>query len=194
MKEKTVIFGSIMFFEQTLTRCKPTATTRNFRGVGIRVASSQGGSEADKYGTLNAYVVTLTGTLALGGGGTFEFGYVTTTKNYAQYYLSLYTTAGIAATISTGAGLIRANKGQNPTFSDWAGRSNSLNGSYGIAGYSLGLNPAYTSHALTVGLGFQYPESASGSGSSGKTFLIGSPINCNPQPTNVPWMICTYSY
>ena len=33
---------SIAFFEQALTRCKPIATTLNFRGVGRRVPQAQG--------------------------------------------------------------------------------------------------------------------------------------------------------
>jgi RHS repeat-associated protein len=130
----------------------------------------------DQYGEIVAYVCISAGA-AFGGGGSFEFGYVITNKNYAQYYITLSGMVGLATSVQAALGNIIPIKGKPIKLSDWMGSSTSVGVSTPFVGGQVGLNDNYSSPAVTVGLGVQYKAKLSGNLTTGKTMLIGSPVN-----------------
>jgi RHS repeat-associated protein len=144
-------------------------------------------SSAQNYGTIKS-VVNISASAAFGGGVAAEFGYVTTSKNYAQYYLSVSSIVGLGATLNAGIGAIIPRNGQIPTTNNW--RGGSVNGSFAIndiLGAQVSTNDSYTAISGTIGVGAVWSKRVSGGG--GYTFLLGSPIDMNPKATNYiyPW-------
>ncbi len=136
--------------------------------------------ELEKYGVIQSNV-NLSGTLSLGGGGAIEFGYVVSSKGYAQYYFTLYTAATIAAGVSGNFTVIKGLKGYQPTFSNWEGKCAEGGGNYGPVNFQIGgdLTNKYITYTGGLGIGATHPASGTGGAFGGTTYLIGKPLNMN---------------
>lgn len=135
-------------------------------------------AELAKYGKVQT-AFNITGTASMGWGGTIEFGYVTSSKNYAQYYYTVYYTNTVALGVGSSLSWVFSKKGKNTTFSDIAGPVYALSGGayYGSLSYSQ----SSTYHTLGPGLSASYGFRYSASGSIGYTYLIGEPILMAPK-------------
>ena len=114
----------------------------------------------------------------MGYGGTVEFGWVKTNKNYVQYYRTVYYTSTAAAGFSIN-GFFVINRGNNKTrFSDWAGPV--FGGAVNYLDYSglYGISSTYYQVGGEIGAGVSFKFFGSGSG--GWTTLIGAPVYSPP--------------
>ncbi len=136
-----------------------------------------------KYGNINA-AFNISGTLSLGGGGTIEFGYVMSDKGYTQYYLTVYSTAAIAAGASANLVKISPNGEYEIDFSNWEGSAFEVGGNYGPVVGQYGGDKAGTFSTFTLGLGvgYSYPIKGSGSVNDGTTYLLGNPFLIKTKP------------
>ena len=141
-----------------------------------------GGDPNAKYGKI-VYGFNLSGTLALISGVTVEFGFVVTDKNYRQFYISFYSSKAIAASASINVGVINQKGEFVPTISNWEGDSWEVGGNYKLFIVQKGGDDAgtYNSYTGGIGPGISFPAKGTGCiNDTGKTFLIGSPIEINP--------------
>jgi RHS repeat-associated protein len=129
--------------------------------------------ELAKYGKV-VNVLTISGTLSLGYGGTIEYGYVVTDKNYVQYFYTVYYTSTAAAGIGANFGGVFSKKGKQTTISDWAGLTYGGTVNYGYYSGSYGRSSTYNLLGGGVGVGLSFKKF--GSGSVGYTTLLGTPI------------------
>ena len=135
--------------------------------------------------------------MSLGGGGTIEFGYVVTDKRFAQYYISIYASATIAAGLS--GNLVVVNKrGENiPTISNWKGNCWEVGGNYYYVGGQVGGDKSGTYNTYTggIGIGVTFPTNGTGGANGGTTYLIGRPIDLNPpRDFHTNWYMHTGGY
>lgn len=145
-------------------------------GFGVGIPSGQGGDPYAKYGNVIGGV-NLSGTLALGGGGAFEFGYVVTDKGYRQNYFTLYTSAAISASFNYAMFFVRPTGSKGVTIGDWKGPYSETGASAGFFGVQWGGSESgYTTYTISVGPSVNFPSKASGGAFTGNTFLIGDPM------------------
>lgn len=141
-------------------------------------------SGRSEYGNID-YAFNISGSVVLGGGGTIEFGIVGSDEGYVQYYITVYSSATIAAAgISANLVKINANGEYEIGFSDWAGRAFEVGGNYGPVVIQYGGDKAcsYSTITLGVGVGYSFPIKGSGSVNTGTTYLLGSPILLEIKP------------
>jgi RHS repeat-associated protein len=149
--------------------------------------ASQGGGpplthaqELAKYGHLVGGI-NITGTASLGIGGTIEWGWVTTNKNYIQYYYTVYYTNTAALGVGLNAIKINSLKGQNATFSDWVGPVAGGTINYGYVSGAGGFSSSY--YYFGGGPGYGVSFKLYGSYSVGYTYMIGQPYLDSPTET-----------
>lgn len=131
----------------------------------------------EKYGQIRgAFSVSISGSVSVGV--TYEFGWVATNKNYAQYYQTIYYSHGLGASATSNGILIKANKGYKPTFSDWKGGYYSAGASSQYLSGAIGGTPGCTTFSIGLGVGytFGFQNNKTYSVNVGKTALIGTPI------------------
>jgi RHS repeat-associated protein len=133
--------------------------------------------ELAKYGYVTGGF-NVSGTLSLGTGGTVELGWVTTNKNYVQYYRTVYYTSTAAAAFGVNGFFVINRDNNKTTFSDWAGPVFGGAVNYGDYSGIYGISSTY--HEVGGGIGAGLSFKFFGSGSVGYTTLMGDPVYSPP--------------
>ncbi|MDQ0966795.1 hypothetical protein QFZ20_002198 [Flavobacterium sp. W4I14] len=138
-------------------------------------------AEVKKYGVIKS-VIALSAGVSIVGGGTYEFGYFVTDKNWIQYYQTFYYSHGFSNPfLSFGAAKVVPCRGKSVTISDFAGGFGGMSMSIGYIGGNVGSTSSYFSYGAgaTIGKPLSFMKDLKGSGTYniGVTTLLGKPIH-----------------